>query len=635
MNLKKNEIKILKLLISSSSYLSSYEIATLTQINRRSVRDEMANIKIILKSLGYELESKTSKGYMIKDLSSQSVNHLSQIIEKSERQRESLFPIIADEKEIFVVRLLIETDDYIKIDDLADQFLTSRSAISSALKLSKETLAKHDLSLKQKPNYGIRVIGDEINKRKVLCDYFFTNLDTSQMLYDFLNCFLTNKNSLEYGVIQIIKKHHIEMADIALCDFLLCLSIALNRINLDKTLTHSLDLTPIKGRDEFNAAKEIAEYLKENGNYNLNPYEIEQLAIQLICKRSTRGLKQKNDSKIKHLVKNILLKIKENTLIEFDDSEFYKALFLYIDSAMIRDFYNEKIRTPLYDKIKDAYPLAYELAEITSSILNEYTKKSLSASELTSFTIFYNSAIQQQKDEKKNALLLCALGHSSEVLHKSILSRRFGDALNIDATSQYYKLSTEDIKKYDFVITTIPVHSSFPIPYVNISQNITDEDLDKIENFLYSLFNKDKTELLFHPKLYIDSVIVNDKKSIANEFYKLIKKQYPKVKTTIKNNIISQNKSQLIAYNNGLAIIKLNKPINNNNILSVLLLDKAFLWNKQKIQLIILFSCSDSKNYIYNTISNKMMNLSHNKKAVNSLLKNPSYPLFLKILRKN
>ena len=65
MNLKKNEIEIIKLLIASTNYISSYDIATATGINRRLVRDEMLNVKIILKSLGYELVSKTSKGYII------------------------------------------------------------------------------------------------------------------------------------------------------------------------------------------------------------------------------------------------------------------------------------------------------------------------------------------------------------------------------------------------------------------------------------------------------------------------------------------------------------------------------------------------------------------------------------------
>ena len=629
MNLNKNEIKIIKLLISSSTYLSSYEISSLTQINRRSIRNIMSNIKTTLHSLGYELEAKSANGYMIKNLSPQSINHLSQVIEKAEIQRESLFPIMSDEKEIFIIRHLIETNDYLKIDELAEKLLTSRPVVSSALKTANVTLLKHDLSIKQKPNYGIRIEGNEINKRKVLCDYIFYNLNTSKMLYDFINCFISDKNSLEYGIIEILEKHDIELPDITLLDIFLCITVAINRISNNMIINSSLDLSPIKDREEFEVAKEIAVYLKKNGNYDMNKYEIEQLAIQLICKRPIKESLNKNNQYLKHIIDELIFEIKEKTLLQFNYPNFYKDLLLNVEIALLRDFYNEKKRTTLFYKAKPFFPLAYELAEITASILNKYTKKPLSVSELVSFTIFYNSVIRIKKEKKIKVLLLCALGYSSEIMYKNIIDEKFGNFLKIYSTSFYYKLSNEDIKQYDLVITTIPIHRNFPIPHVSISQNISDEDLDEIEHFVYYTFNKDKPEYLFNPKLYIDHVKANDKKEVANEFYKLIKNLYSNIKVSFKNSLISSNKSELITYNNGLAIIKLNTPINNNNTLAVLLLEKAIIWDKQKVQLIILFSSPDPKNYIYNTISNNMMSFSYKKQAIDTLFKNPSYTLFL------
>ena len=65
MQLKKNEIKIIQLLLASDNYISSYEIANSTGISRRRVRDEMKIVKDILASLHLNLLSKTSKGYYI------------------------------------------------------------------------------------------------------------------------------------------------------------------------------------------------------------------------------------------------------------------------------------------------------------------------------------------------------------------------------------------------------------------------------------------------------------------------------------------------------------------------------------------------------------------------------------------
>ena len=202
MNLKKNEIEIIKLLIASTNYISSYDIATATGINRRLVRDEMLNVKIILKSLGYELVSKTSKGYIIEGKSSHSLQGLFHIIEDAERQREYVFPTLPQERQSYILKRLVENNTYMKIDDLADELLISRSTISSDLKKARQDIKKYGLIMKQKPNYGICIVGDEVNKRKPLCDSLFTNLRQSEMFYDYLNSYITNPDSLENGIIK-------------------------------------------------------------------------------------------------------------------------------------------------------------------------------------------------------------------------------------------------------------------------------------------------------------------------------------------------------------------------------------------------------------------------------------------------
>lgn len=50
MKLKKNELKIIQLLLASPDYISTYDIATSTGIPRRLVRDEISNVRVILSS---------------------------------------------------------------------------------------------------------------------------------------------------------------------------------------------------------------------------------------------------------------------------------------------------------------------------------------------------------------------------------------------------------------------------------------------------------------------------------------------------------------------------------------------------------------------------------------------------------
>ena len=635
MNLNKKEIEIIKLLISSSNYISSYDIATATGINRRLVRDEMINIKTILKTLGYELISKTSKGYIIEGKSSHSLQALANIIEDAERQRESVFPTLPWERRNYIQKRLIEADGYVKIDDLADELLISRSTISSDLKKARHDIKKYGLTMKQKPNYGICIVGDEANKRKPICDYQFTNLRQSEMFYDYLNSFIASVDSLEYGILEIIKKHQVEMSDIALCDFLLSLSISIMRILAGHTITHPQDLTLIEGRSEFACARDIAHFIEEKNQCEINEYEINQIAIELICKRSSKGTTPKNVPEVAHLVNEILAEIYQQTLLTFTDEKFHTVFTLYIEAALIRLTYHEKIRNPLYDELKTTYPLAYELAQITSSVIEKHLHQSLSMSELAFFAIIFNTAINRKTTNKKKVLLLCGLGGGAEDLTSYQILDRFESQIDIVKTSQYYKLPDEDLSQYDFIISTVPIHKKLAIPYINISQIISQEDLDKIDNYLSYLFNKNRMETLFHPQLYKTNVKVRHKSDIVNEFYKMLKTQYPTIKESFKNNLIIKDQSTMIHYRHKIGLLKLNKPLNNNNILAVLLLNKPILWDKKELQMIILFSCSDNNNYIYNTISNTLMNLSLKEKDIQNLFEDSSYPLFLKTMIQN
>lgn len=630
MNLKKSQIEIIKLLISANNYISSYNIAMATGINRRLVRDEMINIKKILKELGFELSSKTSKGYIIEGKNPSSLQSLSYLIEQAEKERDTLFPTLPGERQNYIIRRILETDGYIKIDDLAEELLISRSTISIDLKHCRHNIKKYNLTLHQKPNYGICIVGDEVNRRKPICDNIFTNLNQSEMFYDYLTSFIVCKESLEYGILEIIKKKQIELSDIALCDFLLYLSVSITRILSGHSITSSPDLSPILGREEFEVAKDIALFIEEKEQCHINEFEINQIAIELICKRSTKGLVPKNNPKIIQIIDDILNAIKKQTLITLEDSSFYTIFTMHIENALLRIKYNEKIRNPHYAELKTAYPLAYKLAEISSDIIEKHTHQKLSMSELAFFAILFHTVIHNQHIRKKKVLLLCGLGGGYEDCISCQILERFENQINIVKTSQYYKLPDEDLSQYDIVISTVPIHRNLSIPHINISQLMTSDDLDKIDNHLSYLFKKNKLETLFLPQFYKANVFAKDKNDIAKEFYNILNIQYPLIKKSFINNLPSKEYSQLFYCNNNIGILKLNKPLNNNNILAVLIIPKGICWDQYSLKIIILFSCADYNHYIFNTLTNALNTLSVNSDTVNDIIQNPSYTYFLK-----
>lgn len=140
MQLKKNEMKIIQLLLASDNYISSYEIANSTGISRRRVRDEMRSVKDILASLHLNLLSKASQGYYIEGKSSQNLTELQNIINNNIRGDDSLIPTLPDERSNYILGRLINSKEFIKLETLADELVVSRATIANDLVSTKNDL---------------------------------------------------------------------------------------------------------------------------------------------------------------------------------------------------------------------------------------------------------------------------------------------------------------------------------------------------------------------------------------------------------------------------------------------------------------------------------------------------------------
>ncbi|MCD8027742.1 MAG: PRD domain-containing protein [Erysipelotrichaceae bacterium] len=412
------------------------------------------------------------------------------------------------------------------------------------------------------------------------------NLTQSEMFYDYLQSYLMDKNSLEYNIIKIIKKHHIEMSDLSLVDFLLRLSITMMRILTDHCITFSHDLKIIEGRSEFKCANDIASTISKAIKKSVNEHEVNNIAIQLICLRSSKGVSLNVYTRhinydIHELIDRIFDEIYQQTLLHFNDKHFNYTFQHYVESSLIRLYYNEKVRTPIYNTIQSNYPLAYELAQITSNVIYEYEHKYITSSEIAFFSILFQDAITKQRSSKKRVLLLTGLGGGHATLCRNLLLEHFENKIDIIKTFQFYKLEDEDLSQYDFIISTTSIHQKLAIPYINISQIITDNDYNKIKNYLSFTLDHYRLETLFHPKLFSSNVEAHRKTDVVNEIYRLLNGQYPTIKESFVKTLSSKDTISTTYYANNIALLKLKKPLNSNNIVVVVILKEPLMFIDQ------------------------------------------------------
>lgn len=632
MKLKENEIKILQILLSSNNYISTYEIATLTGITRRSVRVEISNVKNILNEYHISLDSKPNKGYLIKEKTPEMIHTLQILIDENENVLDAVLPDLPEDRANYILKTLAQTDKYIKLDDIADQLLVSRATIANDLITVKKHLSHFNLSIMQKPNYGIKLIGEESERRKALADTIFRDMNEREIYYDFLDTYL---DSSDYKIIEIIRNNNIHLSDLSLVDILINYSISIARNMAGHPLdTVFEDFELIQNTNEYKAALQLSQLAKECYNVTLNESEILFFTIMMICKASTQNKIYYEDSVTSKLTHEILDDIYKSTLIHID-SKYYERLSLYIQTSLLRQKYQEKIRNPLFDKIQDDMPFALYLTRIVSKKIKDYTNIPLSRSEITAFTIFFNNIITEHTDHRKKALLINCMGNFASNYNINMLEKELLNDLVVHKCISYSELPNENIKDYDLIISNAPIHKSYDIPIINTSYIMTMDDIIFIKSKLTYYFNEENLVYYFHPELFEHSVSAKTKKGISTVLYQTLCKIYPLMKSSVKANFTNKNKYSLHSFNNNIGLLKLNTPINPNNNNIILTFKEPVSYDEQEFQILIVFSSYDQNNIMYDTLYNTLKKISEDNTVVESLTNSESYTEFLSILINN
>ena len=373
---------------------------------------------------------------------------------------------------------------------------------------------------------------------------------------------------------------------------------------------------------------------KEHFDVEFDEYEIQNITIQLICKRATKGLTFIYNQDIIDLQNEILDKIKKQTLITFDDEHFNKVFPLYLNYTLIRQKYGEKIRTPLYEDIQYDYPLSYYLAQIVSQVIKKHTKIPLSRSEITNFTILFNNTINNKKYSQKKVLLINCMSESIKTFINHFIEKELYDQLVITKSIHYYEIEEENLDQYDLILSTAPIHRQLPIPVISVNYIMSQDDIIRIKSYLSYLFNDEQMLYYFHPSFYKTHVPVKTLKGLATSFYQSIKSVY-RLNDSKKNDMMNKNICSVHTFENQIGLLRLSRPLNSNNIISIIVLEEPMKVENQTFNISILFSCADNQNVMYNTLFSTLKNISENKEDLDKLISHIPYTEFLSILLKN
>lgn len=459
--------KILLAMSEKSGIYSSEELASLVNVSSRTIKNDIQNLNECLSDYGAKITSHISKGYELRIDDLKRFQELLDKIDAEQHLPENNMPQYRYERVSYIIKKLLSVDYYIRLEYLADELFVSRRVITNDLREVREKLSEYHLSINVKPNYGISLEGNEIDKRLCISEYFFHN-DVHTGFFAADNAmFVSSSNQKEISyindlVIRIISKYDIFLYDYSTQNFVVHVLVAIRRwrfynyVHMDGKIAQEL-----KDSVEFKAAQELCSELEKYLNIILPVGEVLYFALHLQNKRVNETEETSNaaDELIEKTLFEIYLMLQQKYHFRAKDKTKYEHYFRLHIPVMVQRLRNGMVeRNQLTYEIINKYPLAFHISMDIGRIIEKNYGIKMSVNEFSYMVLYTNLLLSDSSRNIPRILLACCQGRPEMITILNELNNYEPELVrNIDVCT-LYTLQKYDLKSYDIILTTVPIH---------------------------------------------------------------------------------------------------------------------------------------------------------------------------------
>ncbi|WP_295764914.1 transcription antiterminator [uncultured Holdemanella sp.] len=585
--------RILEILYDATEPMKSQELAIRLEVSERTIRDEIINywdiqeddqVLVLSTHSGYKLETKLSKG-----LFEQYIRDLDFLHDSSQ----SRLNVIQNK--------LLFSDDYIKLEELADKMYISNATMRRLFNQVKKNLELYSLKIESKPSYGVKITGLEKDKRLAFTHLYTsdTHLDIDKMVKQ---CDMTSEDY--YLMVYIVQKSldlfDFELTQIGKRNLVVHLLYAVSRIkngNYIEKITENIDTSEC----EVKIAKKIISMIEQEFNVYFPDTEIEYVKIHLLCKRANLGNTEYFVSEeTEQVVENINQLILKRLKLDFTgDLELLSALSMHFESMLSRIVLGLKMPNPVLLEIKAQFPTAYDCAVIAAEYIFEHYQLVLKDDELGYLAIHYNLAIERLKSKSAlKFLIVCSSGMGTAKLLQNKIENQFHVQKKDVKLCSLKQLQDMDLTEIDYVVSTVK------IPFT------LDKEIIYLDNVMSNIVIENDKKIDFSGLVQNDLVFINqdfkDKKSVLDflcneviEFYGL--------NQDFKKNVFKRENISSTDIGNYVAIPHAYELCTNESVFVMCSLKKAILWNTRKVKYIFLVSYAKKDLLISHELNEKLL----------------------------
>lgn len=641
-------IQILNLLMKSKDKLTGGSLAFSIGVSSRTIRNDMKELNSALKQYGAEVVSEIGQGYYLRI---KEQNKFSEFLEQIERQGkekdfQNIIPSEPEDRVRYIISKLLLSSlngrkEIIDSFDLEEELFISTSTLKKDFRTIDKILKNYDLKISITKKNGVRIVGEETKIRYCISEYIFNSKgyfgDEENQFYK--NVFTEKEmERLRKILLEVISEYNLRLTDIAFKNVLIHSLIMLKRFARQKNVTYDeSEIEDFEGRTEFECARDIIRRIQKEFGVDLGN-EVYYLTQHLISSQRFLIDDPEDDYEYKEEIENILRTIKAETNIDLsDDKQLINGLAMHLGAAMQRLRFDMNIRNEFLDSIKNMYPLAFELAVLSSEVIEKNHKLKTKENEIGFLAMHFGAALERKglnrKLKRKKAVIVCIAGVATAMLLKEKITQNFGHKIEVVKTCPKQEITQELIDEVDIVLTTVELSYFHSSKIKKINLFLDETDIEGIRKVLETTNDDRKINYrdIFRRELFFPNEDLKGKQEVLTYITDvMLEKEY--ITESIKRSVFKREEMATTELGSLVAIPHALLNDMGDAAVSVMILKKPITWENEKVQVVLLLNIPKSKYGMWETVFKRLYQYLIGMQGVTRLIKNRDYEEFIENL---
>ncbi|BDR56985.1 BglG family transcription antiterminator [Xylocopilactobacillus apis] len=600
MKLLNNRLKLLlEIFLNAKKEQPISYLTDKLQVSDRTIRTDIFKLNEFLQKYHAEIVNHRKKGYLLETQNSETLKKLNKMLLEENVPKFNLDS--TNNRIIYLLDLLISSDQYLSIEYLIDHMYISRNTLYSYIKEVKAIVEKYDLKIISKANLGFKLTGNELNKRQLFIQelidrkkphYVLSFTEKEKNLFNNLDLDYLEKTTTEF-----LQQNFSQMSDINQKNILIHLTLAIYRDLSD----HPLEQFTFEYDHKNKNAIKILLFLKKiekHFNFTLTSAEINYILFHFLSNKVTLTSSMKDFQNDRDLVEKsiqeFLTYIYEEFHFNLQNDKILKENLTNHLLSVLNIYKNKGSRVnPLLNMIISTFTLAFDITLSASKILEKNLQIKLDNSEIAFITLHIGASIERNftnRVPKRKVALICGSGTATASLLEAKLNNSFGKYIEITGKYSLSQSQKLDLSDNDFLISTVPITNS-SIPIVLIDLFHFDEDSAELMSFISSnMSNHERIMQLFDEQLTIEIDHPTDRLDVLNQLTQLLE-QEEIVEPNFKESVLQREEIATTAIGGEIAIPHPLSWQAKESKVAFAKLNEPILWDQEnKIQFIFLLA---------------------------------------------